>query len=56
MKFMTGCINYDTKEQAQTALKAFAEKRADIAISRDGLTITQLQDKPVQVGQVPYTG
>jgi hypothetical protein len=56
MKFMSGCTNYETKEQAQIAFNASLEKGADVAISRDGLTVTRLQDKPVQAGQQPYHG
>jgi ribosomal protein S4 len=55
-KFMSSCINYDAKEQAREAFIGFLEKKLDVVISRDGLTVTRLQDKPVQTGQVPYTG
>lgn len=55
MRYMIGCINYDSFEEAYRVFKMLPEG-TDAALENGGTIITYLQDYPRQHGQHEFKG
>ena len=55
MRYMNGCANYDSFEEAYRVFRMLPEG-TDAALENGGTVITYLQDYPCQHGQHAFIG